>query len=37
LTVCSHAFRVSVERVMDEFLPLVLQTSERITADLART
>ena len=37
LTVCSHAFRVSPERIMEEFLPLVLQTSERITADLART
>ena len=31
LTVCSHAFRVSVDRVMDEFLPLVLATSRRIT------
>lgn len=37
LTVCSHAFRVSVERILEEFLPLVLETSERITADLART
>jgi len=37
LTVCSHAFRVSPERIMEEFLPLVLRTSERITADLART
>src|SRR2546425_1664426 len=37
LTVGSHAFRVSVDRIMEEFLPLVLQTSERITADLART
>jgi IclR family transcriptional regulator, pca regulon regulatory protein len=36
LTVCSHAFRVSVERVMDEFLPLVLETSSRITGELAR-
>jgi IclR family pca regulon transcriptional regulator len=36
LTVCSHAFRVSVERVMDEFLPLVLDTSAKVTADLAR-
>jgi IclR family transcriptional regulator, pca regulon regulatory protein len=36
LTVCSHAFRVSVERVMDEFLPLVLETSAKVTADLAR-
>jgi IclR family pca regulon transcriptional regulator len=31
LTVCSHAFRVTVERIMDEFLPLVLETSERIS------
>ena len=37
LTVCSHAFRVSIERIMEEFLPLVLQTSEQITGDLART
>lgn len=37
LTVCSHAFRVSVDRVMGEFLPLVKETSERITADLVRT
>jgi len=36
LTVCSHAFRVSVERVMDEFLPLVQLTSAKVTADLAR-
>jgi len=36
LTVCSHAFRVSVERIMEEFLPLVTETSERITADLVR-
>jgi IclR family pca regulon transcriptional regulator len=35
LTVCSHAFRVSVERVMDEFLPLVLDTSKRITDEIA--
>ena len=35
LTVCSHAFRVSVERVMDEFLPLVLETSKRITDEIA--
>jgi IclR family transcriptional regulator, pca regulon regulatory protein len=34
LTVCSHASRVSVERVMDEFLPLLRDTSERITAEL---
>src|SRR3989454_3469305 len=37
LTVCSHAFRVSLDRIMEEFLPLVLQTSARITAHLART
>jgi len=37
LTVCSHAFRVSAERIMEEFLPLVHRTSERITADLARS
>jgi IclR family transcriptional regulator, pca regulon regulatory protein len=36
LTVCSHAFRVSVERILEEFLPLVTETSERITAELAR-
>ena len=36
LTVCSHAFRVSVERIMDEFLPLVTETSRRITAELTR-
>jgi IclR family pca regulon transcriptional regulator len=36
LTVCSHAYRVSVDRIMDEFLPIVLQTSARITEDLAR-
>jgi IclR family pca regulon transcriptional regulator len=36
LTVCSHAFRVSLERIMDEFLPLVLETSHRITGELAR-
>jgi IclR family pca regulon transcriptional regulator len=37
LIVCSHAFRVSVDRILDEFLPLLLSTSERITEDLART
>ena len=36
LTVCSHAFRVSVDRIMEEFLPLVRETSERITAELVR-
>jgi IclR family pca regulon transcriptional regulator len=35
LTVCSHAFRVSAERIMDEFLPLVLETSKRITDEIA--
>ena len=35
LTVCSHAFRVSVERIMDEFLPLVMETSKRITDEIA--
>jgi IclR family pca regulon transcriptional regulator len=34
LTVCSHASRVSVERVMEEFLPLVRQTSSKITTEL---
>ena len=37
LTVCSHASRVSVERIMGEFLPLVLDTSRRITASLGGT
>jgi IclR family pca regulon transcriptional regulator len=36
LTVCSHAYRVSVERILEEFLPLVQATSARITAELAR-
>jgi IclR family transcriptional regulator, pca regulon regulatory protein len=36
LTVCSHAYRVSVERVMEEFLPLVRETSSRITDEIAR-
>ena len=36
VTVCSHALRVPIDRVMDEFLPLVLDTSERITGDLQR-
>lgn len=36
VTVCSHAFRVSIDRVMDEFLPLVLDTAQRVKADLAR-
>jgi IclR family pca regulon transcriptional regulator len=35
LTVCSHAFRVSAERILDEFLPLVLETSKRITDEVA--
>jgi IclR family transcriptional regulator, pca regulon regulatory protein len=37
LTVCSHASRVSVARIMDEFLPLVLDTSEKITRSLGAT
>lgn len=37
LTVCSHASRVSVERIMDEFLPLVLDTSKKITRSLGAT
>jgi IclR family pca regulon transcriptional regulator len=36
LTVCSHAFRVSMDRVVKEFLPLLQGTSERISAELAR-
>jgi IclR family transcriptional regulator, pca regulon regulatory protein len=36
VTVCSHAFRVSMERIVEEFLPMVLATSSRITEDLAR-
>jgi IclR family pca regulon transcriptional regulator len=36
VTVCSHALRVSIERVMEEFLPLMLETSERITDDIRR-
>ena len=36
VTVCSHALRVTLDRVMDEILPLVLQTSERVTADMGR-
>jgi IclR family transcriptional regulator, pca regulon regulatory protein len=35
LTVCSHAFRVSPDRIMEEFLPLVLATSQRITAEIS--
>jgi IclR family transcriptional regulator, pca regulon regulatory protein len=34
ITVCSHALRVTLDRVMDEFLPLALETSERVTAEL---
>jgi IclR family pca regulon transcriptional regulator len=37
LTVCSHASRVSVERIMAEFLPLVLETSKKITRSLGAT
>ena len=36
LTVCSHAYRVSVERIMEEFLPLIRETSDRVTAEMAR-
>jgi len=36
LTVCSHAHRVSVERIVEEFLPLVAETSARVTGDIAR-
>lgn len=36
LTVCSHAYRVSVDQIMEEFLPLVRKTSETITGELAR-
>jgi IclR family pca regulon transcriptional regulator len=36
LTVCSHAFRVSAERVKKEFLPLARETCARITSELAR-
>jgi IclR family transcriptional regulator, pca regulon regulatory protein len=36
ITVCSHALRATKERIVDEFLPLVLQTSERVTAELGR-
>lgn len=31
LTVCSHAFRVSVDRIMEEFLPLVQETAQTIS------
>jgi IclR family pca regulon transcriptional regulator len=34
LTVCSHASRVNAERVMEEFLPLVRETSEQISAEI---
>lgn len=34
VTVCSHASRVTIERVHKEFLPLVKQTSARITEAL---
>jgi IclR family pca regulon transcriptional regulator len=34
LTVCSHAYRVTVDRIRDEFLPLVQQTSAEITEAL---
>jgi IclR family pca regulon transcriptional regulator len=35
VTVCSHAYRVTVERIHEEFLPLVRETSARITEALA--
>lgn len=35
LTVCSHAYRVSIERIREEFLPLVQTTSASITVALA--
>jgi len=36
VTVCSHALRATKDRIIDEFLPLVLRTSERVTAELGR-
>jgi len=36
LTVCSHAFRVSIERIIDEFLPLARETAERIGLEIRR-
>lgn len=35
VTVCSHAYRVTVERIQEEFLPLVRQASARITEAIA--
>lgn len=35
LTVCSHASRVSVERIMTELLPLVLETSKRVGEEIS--
>ncbi len=35
VTVCSHAYRVTLERIREEFLPLVQQASARITQALA--
>jgi beta-ketoadipate pathway transcriptional regulators, PcaR/PcaU/PobR family len=36
LTVCSNAFRVSDEQIMEEFLPMAQATAERISAELAQ-
>jgi IclR family pca regulon transcriptional regulator len=35
VTVCSHAYRVTVERIGEEFLPLVQRTSAEITRALS--
>lgn len=35
LTVCSHAYRVSVDQIMSEFLPLARDTADRIGAEIA--
>ena len=36
LTVCSHAYRVSVEQILSEFLPLARATADGIGAEIAR-
>ncbi len=36
LTVCSNAFRVSDERIMEEFLPMAQATAERIGGEIAQ-
>jgi IclR family pca regulon transcriptional regulator len=36
LTVCSHAFRVSLDRIVQDFLPQVLATSSQITEQLGQ-